>query len=99
MRLVITEPAKFRLKEIHDYYKLNVSKQIADKIKIGIVEKLRYLRVMPHAGQREEILEHLGLQHRRLIQGNYKIIYRVEKDSVIVTDIFDARRSPSEMLG
>jgi plasmid stabilization system protein ParE len=54
MKLVVTEPAKLRLKDIHDYYKGKVSVKVADKIKSGIIEKLRYLEQFPLTGQEEE---------------------------------------------
>lgn len=99
MKLVITEPAKLRLKEIHDYYRDNVSGAIADKIKAGIIEHLKHIRSHPLTGQEEEYLKDLGLGHRRMVKGNYKIIYRLENDIIYVTDIFDSRQDPSKMAG
>ncbi|HXH18282.1 MAG TPA: type II toxin-antitoxin system RelE/ParE family toxin [Chitinophagales bacterium] len=99
MKLVITEPAKLRLKEIHDYYKENISEKIAAKIKKGIIQKLKSIRRNPLAGQEEEYLKELGLGHRRRVEGNYKIIYRISRKIIYVTDIFDSRQDPSKMLG
>jgi plasmid stabilization system protein ParE len=99
MRLVITEPAKRHLREIHDYYKQFVSKKIADKIKHGIIEKLKSIQNNPQIGQKEEFLEHLKLNHRRMVEGNYKIIYRVDDETIFVTDIFDARQNPDKISG
>ena len=99
MRIVITEPAKIHLREIHDYYKQFVSKKIADKIKSGIIGKLKTLKDKPHIGQKEELLEHLNLNHRRMVEGNYKIVYRVAHETIFITDIFDARQNPDKMLG
>jgi plasmid stabilization system protein ParE len=99
MRLLITEPAKVRLRNIHDYYKELVSPRIADRIKQGIIANLKTLRNNPFIGQKEELLEHLNLEHRRIVTGNYKIIYRIEGDTIIITDIFDARQNPEEMFG
>jgi toxin ParE1/3/4 len=97
MRLVITLPARDSLKDIHEYYKANVSKRIADKIKSGIVQKLNFLSHHPHSGQEEETLKELNLGHRRIVQGNYKIIYRIIENVIYVTDIFDSRRDPSKV--
>ncbi|MEO5572420.1 MAG: type II toxin-antitoxin system RelE/ParE family toxin [Bacteroidia bacterium] len=97
MKLVITDPAKLRLKEIHDYYKKNVSHKIADKIKTSIVIKLKFLQSNPLCGQTEESLQELGLGHRRMIEGNYKIIYRISDKIIYVTDIFDSRQDPYKM--
>ena len=99
MTLVVTEPAKLHLKELHDYYNLKASKRVADKIKAGIIEKMKFLREHPLAGQREELLEHLQLDHRRFVEGNYKIVYRIDEGIIYVTDIFDARQSPDKVVG
>lgn len=48
-------------------------------------------------GQKEEYLEHMGQSHRRIIEGYYKIIYRVEGETIYVTDIFDTRQDPARM--
>jgi hypothetical protein len=53
----------------------------------------------PSIGQREEYLEHMGQLHRRIIEGNYKIIYRQEGEVIYVTDIFDSRQDPAKMGG
>ena len=53
----------------------------------------------PSMGQQEEYLEHLGLGHRRVIDGNYKIIYRVEGENIYITYIFDSRQDPAKMKG
>jgi hypothetical protein len=37
--------------------------------------------------------------YRRLVVGNFKVIYRIEKDLIYVTDIFDARQDPKRMRG
>src|ERR1700733_13360173 len=99
MKLVITEPAKLRLKEIHDYYKENISRKIADRIKSGIIVRLKYLNANPLSGQEEEQLRKLGLGHRRIVEGNYKIIYRISDKTIFVIDIFDSRQNPSKMSG
>jgi plasmid stabilization system protein ParE len=51
----------------------------------------------PHVGQLEEYLEHMGQSHRRIIEGHYKIIYRVKGEMIVITDIFDSRQDPSKM--
>ena len=99
MKLVVTEPAKLHLKEMHDYYKLKVSKRVADKIKVGIIEKIKFVQEHPFAGQEEDLLLHLNLNHRRVVEGSYKIVYRIEEETIFVTDIFDARQNPDKMIG
>jgi hypothetical protein len=37
--------------------------------------------------------------HRRVIVRNFKIVYRINDDLVVVNDIFDSRRDPGRMKG
>jgi hypothetical protein len=45
----------------------------------------------------EENLKDLKQGHRYIIQGNYKIIYRIIGDEIFITDIFDWRQNPTKM--
>lgn len=47
--------------------------------------------------QQEEYLDHLNLDHRRLIEGQVKIIYRFDAEFIYITDFFDTRQDPSKM--
>jgi len=96
MKVLITRPARNSLKAIHEHYRKEVSIRVADKIKLGISQKLRFLADNPHSGQIEETLRDMGLGHRRIVERNYKIIYRIIDDVIHVTDIFDSRRDPSK---
>lgn len=64
-----------------------------------IFERTRMLVQFPRSGQREERLASLGQGHRRLIVDNFKVVYFIDGDVIRVTDIFDSRRDPEEMLG
>lgn len=70
-----------------------------NEIRDSILAKADKLLADPYIGQQEEYLEHLGKGHRRLIEGNYKIIYRVQGEDIYITDIFDSRQHPSKMKG
>ena len=64
-----------------------------------ILDKTDSLPENPWKGQQEEYLSHLGKGHRRIIEGHYKIIYRVEGQAIYITDIFDSRQDPDKMKG
>ena len=57
------------------------------------------LALNPMKGQREEFLQHLHQDHRRLIIHYIKIIYKVEDNTIFITDFFDSRQDPSKMKG
>jgi toxin ParE1/3/4 len=48
-------------------------------------------------GAIEENLIELKQQHRYLVEGNYKIIYRLINNDIYITDIFDCRQNPEKM--
>ena len=97
MKIKFTALAKSQLKDIYNYYQTNASKQIATKICNKIFEKIELLKTYKEAGSEEEYLRHLNSGHRKLICGNYKIIYRIAQNIIFITDIFDSRQNPNKM--
>lgn len=97
MKLVFTEQAISGLQVCLDFFPSDVSPGKVMEIRDQILAKTDKLLENPFMGQREEYLEHLGLFHRRIVEGNYKIIYRIEGDQIIITDIFDSRQDPDKM--
>ena len=51
----------------------------------------------PFIGQVEETLKDLGLSHRYLVEGNFKIIYRVFEKQIFITDFFDTSQDPAKL--
>lgn len=83
------------LELLADKYTAEQREAYADKI----FERTRLLLQYPRSGQREERLAALGQEHRRLICDHFKIVYFIDGDIIRITDIFDSRRNPDEMLG
>lgn len=101
MKLVFTEQAQ-RSMNTSFLFLLEEQEVSADKIeqfRSRIRLSARQLLKNPHLGQREARLEHLQKDHRRLIEGNFKIIYFIEQETVFITDIFDTRQNPKKMKG
>ena len=99
MKLVYTEQAITSLQECLDFFPPEVSPQKVNEIRDRILAKADKLVENPYIGQQEEYLEHMGQSPRRIIEGSYKIIYRVEGEMIVVTDIFDSRQDPEKMKG
>ena len=97
MQIIVTATTKQKLKQIFDYYEAASSKRIAESITNDIVGATEILIDQPFAGQIEEFLVELGLEHRRIVEGNYKIIYRIHNNIIYITDIFDTRQNPEKM--
>jgi plasmid stabilization system protein ParE len=97
MRLVYTEQAIVSLQECLDFFPADVPAKKINEVRDRILDRADKLLENPYLGQQEEYLDHLAQSHRRIIEGHYKIIYKVEGDMIIVTDIFDTRQDPSKM--
>jgi len=99
VKLVYTEQAAAGLQECLDFFPPEVSPEKVNEVRDRILAKADKLQSNPHIGQIEEYLEHKGKFHRRIIEGYYKIVYRVEGEIIYVTDIFDSRQDPAKMNG
>lgn len=97
MKLVYTEQAIVSLQECLDFFPSEVSAQRVNEVRDKILTKADKLLENPYIGKLEEYLEHMGQSHRRIIEGHYKIIYKLKGDMIIITDIFDSRQDPSKM--
>lgn len=97
MNVTFSDYSKAKLKEIYLYYKAIGKGGFGRKIRANILKKALLLRSLPEIGQEEETLKKLKLGHRYLVEGNYKIIYRIIGEKILVTDIFDTRQNPNKM--
>ena len=97
MNIIITNPAKNSLRKLYNYYKRNASIKLAEKIKLELIASITNLETYPYMGQVEEHLASFDLGHRYLVNGHYKIIYRIEKERIYITDFFDSRQDPSKV--
>jgi toxin ParE1/3/4 len=92
-----TNFATSELKSIYLYYKLTVSITVADNIKKNIFHATKQIIKRPLIGVIEENLINFKQEHRYIIVGNYKIIYRIIEKDIYITDIFDCRQNPKKM--
>lgn len=97
MKIIWSDFATKKLKEIYIYHKDNVNKKVADKLKKSIFSSTKQLLNQPNSGQLEPTLQRLQQQHRYLVCGNYKIIYKPVKEGILITDVFDTRQNPSKL--
>ncbi len=99
MKLVYTEQALLSLEETLEFLALKVSYEKLIEIRDEILDAADTLLLQPLSGQEEYLLSHLGLEHRRLVVGYNKIIYRLIDEYIYITDIFDSRQDPAKMKG
>ena len=98
MKVLITDFAKQQLTSIYRYYQLQGYGSFGRKVRADVIKKALSLRDFPNLGNEEDNLADLGLGHRYLVVGNYKIIYRTTPEYIYITDVFDTRRDPSEIM-
>jgi plasmid stabilization system protein ParE len=99
--VVVTNFALNQIESIFDYYSYRVSIKIAEKIKSELLSAIKTLKEGKIEWPEDEYLKYLHKNHKRLICGNYKIIYYYNQveNIVYVTDVFDSRQNPLKAKG
>lgn len=97
MKIVWTEFSKIEVKRIYQYYKDKAGVATARKIKTGIIRAPEILRKYAHSGQEESNLMLFKQNHRYLVEGNYKVVYRLIEKTIYITDVFDCRQDSQKM--
>ena len=101
MKVLLTDEALNSLASIIEFNldKLSESKLIT--MKNQLLNRAQSLALNPQIGQQEESLVELKKGHRRLVEGQHKIIDRVDSklQIVYITDFFDTRQDPFKMKG
>lgn len=97
MRVIWTKYAYGSLLDIYKYYMQNVSIHVANKIKDQLLYSTKQLEKYPLSGPIENLLMELNQEHRFIIRGNYKIIYKILNSNIYITDVFDTRQDPREL--
>ena len=82
MRVDITGRSLDRLEESLRFYleELDIPLEKVLEIKDQLIARAKSLSKNPYKGQLEPYLTKLQKEHRRIIEGNFKIIYRIEDE-------------------
>jgi toxin ParE1/3/4 len=89
------ESMKRSIQHLSEFYDRRYLKNLERLVR----RKIRWLGGNPGAGQFEPELAWMNLGHRRIIVRNFKVLYRLVGEHVVVNDIFDSRRDPDRMRG
>jgi toxin ParE1/3/4 len=93
----ITEPAERSLNHIFYYYFKEVSLELANRISELILNRIETLSLFYERGRVVDELRDLNQNHRYIIEGSFKIIYREMDDIIYVTDIFPMHMNPEKI--
>ncbi len=94
MKIIWSDFASKTLFDIFTYYKIRAGKSVALKIKNNVFLATKQLLNHPDSGQLEPSLLQLNENHRYIVSGHFKIIYKLVKEEILITDIFDTRQDP-----
>ncbi len=97
MKIVFSPEANDCLIEILEYYRRKGNKMHGRKIWAKIILKANKLKGFPGLGPVEGTLTTEDIEYRYLVEGNYKIIYLIIEDYILITDVFDTRQDPEKM--
>ena len=96
--VIVSRFAEDDLNEIAEYY-FSLSPNYVEKVINDFEENVMALKNHPKSGRVVPELEKQGItQYRQLIQGNYRIIYEIFDDKVIVHTVIDSRRNIEEII-
>lgn len=71
--------------------------QAANQTVENVLERVTQLETFPESGPIEPSLAHRNREHRYLVIGHHKIIYRLEKQQVLIVRVFDTRQNPEKL--
>lgn len=89
VRIVWTDLAIDDLKSIHSYISQD-SKNYADSFVEKIILKVELLEIYPNSGR---VVPEFNIDKiRELLEGNYRIIYKINSDSISIARVHHAAR-------
>lgn len=98
MDIFWSDLAKGNLKEIHEFYCLIANKKVANMLIKKLIACPEVLIDHPEMGILETHHVAIGREFRFLIEGNFKIVYKVfqKEDKILIATVFDTRRDPNK---
>jgi toxin ParE1/3/4 len=97
MRVLWSDASLSQLQKIYDYHSLFAAPRIAKKMVKGIVHRTLLLESNPLIGVIEPFLVARPFEYRFVVENNYKIIYRVIDNVILIVSVFDCRQNPAKI--
>ena len=94
--VIWTFKAIFSLQNLHNFIKAE-SLEKAIKVTTGLVSLGNSLSTLPHRFPLEPNLIDEPEGFRFAVKWYFKLIYTIENEQVIIVEVFDTRRDPSQM--
>ena len=84
------------LDKIYDYY-VTKSQHAAAMLYNKILDGVEILKTQPYVAAVEQMLIDCPEGYRSLVVGNYKVVYFIKDDLVLIVQIFDCRQTPIKL--
>ena len=94
VKVIWTKGSRVSLRKIWKFYS-EIDPKIADRIIEEILETAESIKF----DKQYQVDELLKGEFRRVIIRHYKIIYRIQKDTLQVLRVFDTRQDPKKLKG
>lgn len=95
IQVIWSDESLVDLEIIHEFL-YEKSSVAASKVLHNILSRTRQLEEFPGSGAIEPTIKK-GFQYRYLVEGNYKIIYRIAGEALYIVTVFDSRKSPDSL--
>jgi len=97
-KVIISKYAEDDLIEIINYYQ-TINSEYSNNLFFSIEEKINGLQDFPEQGRVVPELEKQNItDYRELVEGNYRIIYAIQSQLVIIHSIIDSRRNLEDLI-
>jgi toxin ParE1/3/4 len=99
VKVIWTDRALGQLERAILYIKEERGVSYATIVLDRVIKSTSLLTEHPRLGQEEPLLKHKKSEYRYLLAFAYKIIYKVEKDKVVISRVFHTAQDPKKLKG
>jgi plasmid stabilization system protein ParE len=98
VQVIWSDEALHDLETIYDFL-ADKSQPAAQRITENILCRAKQLETFPESGSRQETIKGSSKEYRYLVEGNYKVIYSYQPESLVVfiEIVFDMGHDPEKL--
>ncbi|HYF67738.1 MAG TPA: type II toxin-antitoxin system RelE/ParE family toxin [Ohtaekwangia sp.] len=96
VKVIWSTEALVDLEIIYDFL-AERSQQAAQSVIEKILSRVRQIETFPESGAKQVVLKNTDKDYRYLVEGNYKIIYRITDQQAYIATVFDTRYNPDKL--
>ena len=89
--------AKNRLIEVYEYIESKTSVAVAERVILKLADTAESVEKNPYLFSECAELPTKTKAYRNIVKWNYRIIYKITSDYILILDIFHSKRNPKEL--